>query len=117
MTSSQTNRPRLSILALFALGLPWAVTLSACATAQSGALWLRGGHVWTGDPSVQGATALYAENGRVVAVGSDAEVAAVAARGRRVRAVDLGGRTVVPGFIDAHVHILSGGLGLDRLDL
>ncbi|MFO0875055.1 MAG: amidohydrolase [Phycisphaerales bacterium] len=31
--------------------------------------------------------------------------------------LDVGGRTVVPGFIDAHLHLLLGGLALSRLDL
>ncbi|MBI4421410.1 MAG: amidohydrolase family protein, partial [Gemmatimonadetes bacterium] len=53
--------------------------------------------------------------GRVVAVGSDQDVLRVAGAGaRRIR---LGGRLVVPGFMDAHTHFLSGGFSLASVQL
>jgi predicted amidohydrolase YtcJ len=114
----------LAVLLHAAGALTAALTLGACATTHSavgvtaaGPLWLHGGRVWTGDASAPSATALFVRDGRVVAIGSDAEVANLAKGTPGVREVDLAGRVVVPGFIDAHVHILSGGLGLDRLDL
>jgi predicted amidohydrolase YtcJ len=56
---------------------------------------------------------------RVQALGSSRDV--LAARGPRTRVVDLRGRSVVPGFTDAHTHPVSGGLrhvecDLDRFD-
>jgi len=51
----------------------------------------------------------------VAAVGSDEEVGARVGRGTRV--VDLNGRLVVPGFNDAHVHLLDGGFGLLSVEL
>ena len=54
--------------------------------------------------------ALAVRQGRVMAVGSDDDVHALA--GPRTRRVDLAGRTVVPGFVDAHVHPVPGGLAL-----
>jgi predicted amidohydrolase YtcJ len=77
-------------------------------------LVLRGGHVWAGK-GLPAATALAARDGRVVAVGSDADVAPWIGTGTRV--VELGGRLAVPGFNDAHVHFLSGGFGLLSVDL
>ena len=50
-----------------------------------------------------------------MAVGTDAEVAA--AIGPKTRIVELRGRLVVPGFNDAHVHLLDGGFGLLSVDL
>lgn len=50
---------------------------------------------------------------RIVFVGSAAEAAELSAR----RVVDLGGRTVVPGFNDAHQHMAHFGDGLRRVDL
>jgi len=47
--------------------------------------------------------AIAISGGRIAAVGSDADVLALAGPG--TRRVDLGGRTVLPGFIDAHAHI------------
>src|SRR6186997_2209108 len=53
------------------------------------------GKVWTGDPARPEARAVAVANGRVVAVGTDAEVRAAA--GPAAKVVDLGGRRVVPG--------------------
>ncbi len=60
------------------------------------------GHVLTLDvrDSVVGAVAV--RDGRILATGSDAEVRALAGPGTEV--VDLQGRTVLPGFVDGHVH-------------
>jgi predicted amidohydrolase YtcJ len=44
------------------------------------------------------------KNGRIVSVGQAGTLAA------GVRTIDLGGRTVIPGFVDAHVHYTRGGI-------
>ena len=54
------------------------------------------------------------DQGRILAVGSVAEVAAKAPKARQV---DLQGRTVIPGLIDAHGHIFGLGEMLTELDL
>jgi predicted amidohydrolase YtcJ len=71
-------------------------------------LVLTGGtvHTVTG-PS---ARALAVRDERVVAVGTEEDIGALAGDGTRL--VDLDGRTVVPGFVDAHVHPVQAGLGL-----
>jgi len=61
------------------------------------------------------ATAVLVVAGRIRAVGSDEDVRAMAPPG--VPAVDLAGRVVAPGFIDSHLHLLSFGLHLQRLNL
>jgi predicted amidohydrolase YtcJ len=53
--------------------------------------------------------------GRIVAIGSTAEISASADRTTQV--VDLMGASLVPGFIDAHVHPLEGGLSRRLCDL
>ena len=50
-----------------------------------------------------GATALAVAGDRIVAVGRDADVAAL--RGAHTRVVDAAGATLLPGFVDAHAHI------------
>ena len=50
---------------------------------------------------------------RVLAVGSDAEIAPLV--GSATRVVELAGRSVVPGFNDSHAHLL--GIGFGRLDV
>ena len=59
--------------------------------------------------------ALAVHGSRVVAVGTDEEIRAFV--GPRTRCVDLDGRTVVPGFVDAHVHPVSAGLTMAACSL
>src|ERR1700722_20411736 len=52
---------------------------------------------------------------RITAVGSTAEIRQLA--GGKTRVIDAGGRLVLPGFNDAHVHFLMGGFQLANVDL
>jgi len=70
---------------------------------------LIGGDVRTMDPQRPHATAVAIGDSRVVAVGTDAEVLAVA--GPHTQKIELAGATVTPGLIDAHCHLY--GLGVD----
>ena len=78
-------------------------------------LILRGGAVYTVDAARSWAQAVAIRNGSIVAVGTDEQVAALA--GPRTRVVDLAGRMLLPGFIDAHVHASAAGLERLRCDL
>lgn len=62
-------------------------------------------HVYRADAAGTWAEAMTVENGQFVTVGSSEAVRAAAPRETQV--VDLGGRTVVPGLIDAHNHFLQ----------
>jgi predicted amidohydrolase YtcJ len=73
-------------------------------------LALVGGSVMTMDPAVPTAEAVAVSRGRISAVGSDAEIGAFV--GPRTRRIDLRGRTLLPGFIDAHVHPVLAGIEL-----
>ena len=66
-------------------------------------------------PGVGLARALAVKDGRVMAVGGDEEVAALAGRGTRV--VPLAGRALLPGFVDAHAHVVAGGYSLSQVSL
>ncbi|HEY7099530.1 MAG TPA: amidohydrolase [Terriglobales bacterium] len=72
-------------------------------------------NVWTVDKAQPKAQAVAISRDRIVFVGSDADVKAWQGRGTRV--IDAGGKLVVPGFNDAHVHFVSGGSQLDRVQL
>ena len=91
------------------------LTLVALALAAPPAadLILTGGRVWTGDGTAATAVAVWRD--RLLAVGTDAEVAALAGPG--TKRIDLKGRRVLPGFHDSHVHLLGGGLQLARVEL
>ena len=71
--------------------------------------------IWTVDPTHPEAEAVAVLNGRIVAVGSDADVEAW--RGPRTRVVDAGGKRLLPGFNDAHVHFSDGGASLASVQL
>ncbi len=65
------------------------------------------GVVLTMDDGLPRAEAVAIRNGRILAVGDDEAVLAL--RKRPTRVVDLGGRTVLPGFIDSHAHWIGDG--------
>lgn len=77
--------------------------VAACGPAGEGPdRILHNALIWTGDSAHPEAQALAITGDRIVAVGSDEEVRVL--RGRNTRMEDLGGRRVVPGFHDAHMH-------------
>ncbi len=67
-----------------------------------------GGPVLTMDDGNPRADAVAVRDGRIVAVGPEAEVMALAGDGTEV--TDLAGRALIPGFYDAHAHVMMGGL-------
>ena len=69
---------------------------------------LHNANIYTVDTRQPRAQALAISGGRLMAVGSNQEILAFAAAA--TRKLDLGGKTVVPGFIDAHSHPASAGL-------
>jgi predicted amidohydrolase YtcJ len=73
------------------------------------------GSVLTMDAVRRSAQAVGVREGRVVAVGRDADVAPLI--GPRTRRIDLAGRTLMPSFQDAHVHPAMAGIGLLRCPL
>jgi predicted amidohydrolase YtcJ len=100
---------RAGILALLAL-------LSACADGPDAAdLVLTNGKIVTVDAAHPEAEALAVRDGRVLAVGTGAEIDAYV--GRDTRVVDLEGRLAIPGFIEGHGHYTSLGRAQMILDL
>lgn len=83
--------------------------------AASADLVFSGGSVWTMDASRPRAEAVAVHAGRIVAVGSDADINGWL--GPRTRRIDLRGRTLLPGFQDAHAHPSWGGMSLLRCSL
>lgn len=70
--------------------------------------------VLTMDPARPRAEAVAFGGGRILAVGTRAEVEALAGPGCRI--VDAGGRTLLPGLVESHMH-LFGGAELQHLQL
>lgn len=88
------------------------VVLSACTqiSAKEASLILLNAKVWTENPAQPTAQAVALDGSTILAVGSDAEIRKLA--GPDTRVLDLGGRLLLPGFNDAHVHFLGGGESL-----
>lgn len=88
-------------------GLAATLLLSSCATsAPSGAaadLIFVNAHVITVDPNDTIAEAVAVRGNVIAAVGDTDDILRL--RGANTRVVDVGGRTILPGFIDAHSHI------------
>jgi predicted amidohydrolase YtcJ len=78
-------------------------------------LVLTGGHVHTVDPSQPSAEAVAVVGERIAFVGTARDAAAWI--GPRTRVIDLTGRLLLPGFQDAHVHPVYGGMDLLECDV
>jgi hypothetical protein len=78
-------------------------------------LVLRGGRIYTVDRQRRSVEALAVRGGRIVALGSAVEIAPLV--GAETRLVELGDEMVLPGFHDAHVHPLQGGIDALGCDL
>jgi hypothetical protein len=78
-------------------------------------LILYNGKLHTQSAEIPNAAAVAMARGRFLAVGGDAEVRALA--GPATRQIDLRGRRVLPGLIDAHVHYYSWAISRRRLSL
>ncbi|MGH6807266.1 MAG: amidohydrolase [Ensifer adhaerens] len=76
---------------------------------------IRNGRILTMDDEAPRAEALAVAGNRILAVGSDAAIMALATPSTRI--VDALGGTVLPGFNEAHMHIFGGSVGLTQLSL
>ena len=85
------------------------MALAAPASAQQTAerIW-SGGPILTMNDKAMRAEAVAVANGKILAVGRRSDVMKL--KGPNTQLVDLKGQTLVPGFVDAHGHIVVGGL-------
>lgn len=112
MSESKRARRAGSLPRLGALSLAW--LLAAAAPALGADIVLINGHIYTGNRSAPWASALAIHGERIAAVGERTAVL----RGRaHARIIDLEGRTVIPGIVDSHMHMLYGALALHGLNL
>lgn len=101
----------------------WAVALGVCAALPAPLLAADGpadiiivnGRVFTASRPAVVADSVAIRGRHIVAVGGAAATAPL--RGKHTRIIDARGATVTPGFNDAHVHFLSGALGLSWVQL
>lgn len=113
-----SRKIRRAAAALLALGLGGGTALAAATPSGPPApadLVLRNARIYTVDAARSWAEALALRGERIVYVGTAAGAAAFVAPATRV--VDLGGKLLLPGFHDRHVHPISGGVELLQCDL
>src|SRR3989442_2603178 len=85
--------------------------LGGCSMAEKNIqpdLILRNGRIATQDERRSFASAVAIKDGRFLAVGTDTEV--MSHQGAATQVIDVGGRTVIPGLNDSHLHLIRGGL-------
>ncbi len=85
----------------------------APAAAKPGTVAIVNARIWTGDDAQPWAQALVVDGETLALVGSDED----ARKANAAQVVDAGGRLIVPGFTDAHVHFISGGFSLASVQL
>jgi hypothetical protein len=118
-------RTRFVLAAIAAIAPSLLATAGAAATGTGAAaaaeprpaadLIVHNAHIFTVNPTQPEASAVAVLNGRIVAVGSDA--AALRWRGPATQVVDAHGQRLLPGFNDAHVHLMDGGVLLASVQL
>jgi predicted amidohydrolase YtcJ len=106
-----TNR-RLALALVLA---PLAAALPRAATAQAADLIVTNARIYTVDENRPVVEAMAIRDGRVVATGPARGIMTM--KGPATQVLDLHGRTVIPGMIDAHVHLLNLGNSLRNVDL
>ena len=82
---------------------------------QSADFLFENAKVFTADPVRPSAEAVAVRGNRIVFVGSHAD--AQSFKGTKTRLIDVGGGSLMPGFIDSHYHMMYGALNLDGMQL
>ncbi|MBC8998531.1 amidohydrolase [Pseudomonas sp. N40(2020)] len=85
-----------------------AVSFASMEAMAAADLVLLNGKIFTADRAQPKVQALAVENGKVLKVGTDAQIKALIEPGTKV--IDLGGKALMPGLIDSHSHAIFGGL-------
>lgn len=82
---------------------------------QTADLIVENASILTMDPDTPRASAIAVKGGEIVAIGDRAGIGAFKGQGTRV--IDAAGASVVPGFVEAHMHLFTGAAELEHLQL
>tara|TARA_B100002003_G_scaffold112439_1_gene103990 strand:- start:1228 stop:2964 length:1737 start_codon:yes stop_codon:yes gene_type:complete len=89
--------------------------INGCARDDSADLVIKGGKIYTVNPGNPIAAAVAVKNGRIITVGSNSIIEPLI--GNKTEIIDLQGKTMIPGFIESHGHIMGLGSSKMKLDL
>ncbi|GAB4832163.1 Protein LONG AFTER FAR-RED 3 [Ancistrocladus abbreviatus] len=103
----------LLIISVFLLPTKWKwLGIEQSTTAD---LVVTNAFIYTSDPSLPFADSMAIRNRRILRIGNYSSLKEL--EGPGTEKLSLGGKVVLPGFIDSHVHFISGGLQMAQLDL
>ena len=107
-------KKRALAIALLLIG---ALGISACSrqTATPAEMVLINAKIYTANPKEPWAQAMAVRAGKIIAVGSDQSIAAH--QGPSTKVIDARQHMVLPGFVDAHVHMMAGAAQMGNLSL
>jgi predicted amidohydrolase YtcJ len=106
---------RVAVQSLLLLSLAAAPSRSQGRMVEPADIIVVHGRVYTEDPKQPWAQAVAIYKGKIVAVGDDPVIERM--RGMGTKVINAGGRLVLPGFVDCHVHFIDGAFSLGRVNL
>jgi predicted amidohydrolase YtcJ len=112
MRRNSTLRPTAAVAILLIFSV---AAFGQSATTAPADLVVVHGEVYTVNAKEPWVQAVAIRQGKIVAVGTDEEIARL--QNKNTKVIDAGGRLVMPGFVDCHIHFLEGSLGIDRVHL
>lgn len=104
VSTSSSTKLKLGVLAALCCG---ALAPYAIGADQAARIW-SGGPILTMNDNAMRAEAIAERDGKIIAVGSLATVMKL--KGPDTQVIDLDGRALLPGFVDAHGHVMMGGV-------
>ncbi|HKW35466.1 MAG TPA: amidohydrolase [Candidatus Acidoferrum sp.] len=107
------GRVMLSVFAIF-LGIASATRAQDLIVKPADTIVIHG-RIYTENPKQPWAQAVAIHGTKIVAVGEDATIEKM--RGMGTKVINAGGKLVLPGFTDCHIHFLEGSLSLGRVNL
>jgi len=113
MALGRIARKTIGVITLRLLALLMAPCVAEAAEAPE--LVITNARIHTQDAAHRVVSALAVRGKTILATGSDADMRALAGTGTRI--VDLGGRVVLPGLIDAHIHPAQSAQDIDKCNL
>jgi predicted amidohydrolase YtcJ len=115
MKRSSAWLPAVRSLTFVILLLVAACAASPHADAQTADTIVHDAKIYTVNTKQPWAEAVAIQGDKIIAVGTEAEVEKF--RNPKTKMIDAGGRLVLPGFVDCHIHFLDGSLSLGRVNL
>jgi len=95
--------------------IPVVMAVACNSSTQPSDMIITNARIWTGNGAQPYAEAMAVSGDTIIAIGSSRELLKFKSGTDTV--IDLGGRFVVPGFIDSHIHMLQGGSNLASVQL